>query len=224
MAFQARLAREIGLTDDEAGLFRPLTTPEKVQDFITSMPANLELSGDTCMSVRSALRTNRCHCIEGAFIAACAFLLHGRSALLMDFQAHDDHDHVAAIFRRDGHWGAVSKSNSIWLRWRDPVYRTPRELAMSYFHEYVCGPNKSLRRISRPFDIGAYDPAYWITRESDCWDMANEIDNAPHFPLISASQSRRLRKREALECHADTVKEYDAGGKRLVHAPRGEWW
>ena len=179
MAFDAALARSIGLTREETALFRKLTTPEKIQDFLTGIPINFEPQGDTCQSARMALQNNSCHCIEAAFIAAAALMLHGQPALLMDFQASGDDDHVLALFKQDKHWGAISKSNSIWLRWRDPVYASPRELAMSYFHEYVKEKHKTLRRVSKPFDIGKYDPDYWLTSQENCWAMAQEIDAAP---------------------------------------------
>jgi hypothetical protein len=216
MAFDRGLAREIGLTQKEQAVFARLSSPGKIQDFISDMPSNSEPDGDTCYSVRVALRKNCCHCIEGAFIAACALMLHGSRALLMDFQAEGDDDHVLALFRRGHFWGAISKSNSIWLRWRDPVYRSPRELAMSYFHEYILGPKKSLRRVSRPFDIGGYQPEDWITAEEDCWNMAGEIDRAPHVTLITAAQARRLKLRDRFETYADTIKEFAADGKRKV--------
>ena len=206
--FQTELARVIGLTAKETAIFRGLSSPERIQDFITAMPINHERQGDTCLSARMALRRNCCHCIEGAFIAAAALLLHGERALLLDFQARGDDDHVVALFRRGGTWGAISKSNSIWLRWRDPVYGSPRELAMSYFHEYVNEERKTLRAISRPFDIGRYDPDTWMTAESDCWDMANEIDRSPHVPLISAEQARRLKPRDRFETKAGKLREY----------------
>lgn len=217
MAFDGRLAREIGLTARETAIFRKLASPEKIQDFISDMPSNAEPDGDTCYSVRLALRQNCCHCIEGAFIAACALMLHGAPALLMDFQAEGDDDHVLALFRRGQHWGAISKSNSIWLRWRDPVYRSPRELAMSYFHEYILGPKKSLRRVSRPFDIGAYRPEDWITAEGHCWNMAGEIDRSAHITLITTQQARRLKLRDRFETYADTIKEFAADGKRKLY-------
>jgi len=217
MAFDRGLAREIGLTPKETAIFAKLTSPEKIQDFITGMPSNAEPNGDTCYSVRVALRKNCCHCIEGAFIAACALMLHGSPALLMDFQADGDDDHVLALFRYARCWGAISKSNSIWLRWRDPVYRSPRELAMSYFHEYILGPKKSLRRVSRPFNIGAYRPEDWITSEEDCWNMAGEVDRAPHVAMINAQQARRLKLRDRFETYADTIKEFAADGKRKVY-------
>ena len=205
----------MGLTAVETAIFRQLSTPEKIQDFLTLMPSNAELAGDTCFSARMALRENCCHCIEAAFIAAAALLLHGRPALLMDFQAAGDDDHVLALFRRGRHWGAISKSNSIWLRWREPVYASPRELAMSYFHEYVNGERKTLRRVSRPFDIGAYDPGCWLTAEEGCWDMAAEINTSPHVPLTSAKQARRLKPRDAFEVETGNLREFRDDGQRL---------
>jgi hypothetical protein len=208
MAFNAVLARSIGLTREETTLFRKLTTPEKIQDFLTGIPINFEPQGDTCQSARMALKNNSCHCIEAAFIAAGALLLHGKPALLMDFQASGDDDHVLALFKQDKHWGAISKSNSIWLRWRDPVYASPRELAMSYFHEYVREKHKTLRRVSKPFDIGKYDPDYWLTSQENCWAMAEEIDASPHVDLISKIQARKLKLRDSLETRAGDFKEF----------------
>ena len=220
MAFDKKLARAIGLTAVEQAVFSRLDTPRRIQDYLVAMPSNPELSGETCYSARMALRQNCCHCIEAAFIAAAALLLHGRPALLMDFQAAGDDDHVLALFKEGKHWGAISKSNSIWLRWRDPVYRSPRELAMSYFHEYVKHRRKTLRRVSRPFNIGAYDPACWITSEDHCWDMADEIDAAPHVDLLTAAQARSLRPRESFEVEAGAEQEYQDDGSRLkLRAP-----
>lgn len=208
MAFDAALARSIGLAREETAIFRKLNSPEKIQDFLTEIPINFEPRGDTCQSARMALQNNSCHCIEAAFIAAGALLLHGKPALLMDFQASGDDDHVLALFKRDRHWGAISKSNSIWLRWRDPVYASPRELAMSYFHEYVKEKHKTLRRVSKPFDIGKYDPDYWLTSRENCWAMADEIDASPHVDLISKAQARKLKLRDSLETRAGDFKEF----------------
>ena len=208
MTFQLKLARAIGLTPEEIAIFRRLNTPAKIQDFVSAMPPNFEPGGDTCMSVRASLRANCCHCIEGAFIAACALMLNGERALVMDFQADGDDDHVVALFRRNSGWGAISKSNSIWLRWRDPIYRSPRELAMSYFHEYVRSSHKSLRRISRPFNIGSYRAEDWITSEEQCWAMAGEIDTSPHVTLLTPDQRRGLRPRDAFEVEAGALKQF----------------
>ncbi len=208
MGFNAALAKAIGLTPAESTLFAKLGTPEKIQDFITAMPINFEPEGDTCRSARHAIKANCCHCIEAAFISASALLLHGKPTLLMDFQASGDDDHIITLFKNGKYWGAISKSNSIWLRWRDPVYASPRELAMSYFHEYVKAEKKTLRRVSKPFDIGKYDPDYWVTNDENCWPMALEIDASPHVELITKSQARHLRNREAFERRAGEFKEF----------------
>ena len=208
MGFNTALAKAIGLTSAEWTLFRKLNTPDKIQDYITAMPINFEPQGDTCRSARGAIQANCCHCIEAAFIAASALLMNNQPALLLDFQASGDDDHIITLFKRGKHWGAISKSNSIWLRWRDPVYASPRELAMSYFHEYVNAERKTLRRVSQPFNIGKYDPDCWMTNEENCWSMALELDASPHVDLINGTQARKLRLRDKFETHAGAMKEF----------------
>ena len=122
---------DLGLTADEGRILRTLRTPQRIQEFVIGLRANFEEQGDTLRSVQGVLKHRKAHCIEAAFVAACALWLNGDPPLLMDLTAHKDSDHVIAIFKRRGCWGAISKSNHVWLRWRDPVYRTPRELAMS---------------------------------------------------------------------------------------------
>lgn len=204
-------ARQLGLSRPHASTLAKLTTPEKIQDFILTLPTNFEPEGDTCFSVTTTLREGRAHCIEAAFIAACALWINGEKPLLMDFQSGGgDDDHVVALFRRGRHWGAISKSNHIWLRWRDPIYRSPRELAMSYFHEYVLGPKKTLRTYSRPFDLSRLDPASWVTNPENCFDVAEAVDLSRHFPLITAAQARRLKPRDAMEVRAGKLVEHAA--------------
>jgi len=134
-----RFARreDLGLTRAEFAVLRRLDSPRKIQHLMYRLGQNFELHGDTCRSVREVLRTRTAHCIEGAMLAACAFWIHGEPPLLMDMRAVRDFDHMVAVFRRRGCWGAISKTNGIGLRWRDPVYRSLRELAISYFHEYT---------------------------------------------------------------------------------------
>ena len=193
-----------------------LRTPERVQDFVTALPINFETEGDTCRSVLTAIRRNGAHCIEGAFVAAFALWLAGERPLLMDMQADGDDDHVVTVFRRDGCWGAISKSNHLWLRWRDPIYRSLRELAMSYFHEYLFKDRKTLRRYSRAFDLARLDPARWVTQEDGCWDVAELLDESPHYPLITPAQARRLRRRDRFEVLGGRVTEYAAPDEEAV--------
>ena len=198
----------LGLDAREGSLLRSLATPEQVQQFVTSLPANHEEGGATLYSVRRVLRHGKGHCIEGAFVAACALWLQGRPPLVVDMTAQGDADHVIVVFRRDGCWGAISKTNHAWLRWRDPVYRSLRELIMSYFHEYARKEHKSLRAYSRAIDMRRFPGAQWITNEDDCWEVGAAIDDARHYPVITAAQARRLRPREAFEVKIDGIVEY----------------
>jgi hypothetical protein len=208
VAFNLKLAQKIGLTPKEIGILRRLKSPEAIQDYLTSLPSNPEPDGDTCFSVRGVLKHNCCHCIEAAFVAACALMLHGDLALIMDMTSSGDDDHVLALFKRGKHWGAISKSNHIWLRWRDPIYRSPRELAMSYFHEYVNGNRKTLRTYSAPINIAAINPALWVTNPDDCWAVAEKLSSYRHYPILSRTQARGLRKREAFEVGAGKLVEF----------------
>lgn len=187
-----------------------LSTPQKIQAFVNAIPANHELGGETILSVREVLRQRRAHCIEGAFVAACALWVHGERPLVMHMDcAASDYPHVVALFRRGGAWGAVSKTNGAVLRFRDPVYRSLRELAMSYFHEYSDEHGrKTLRSHSVAFDLRRIDPELWVSRESACSEVNDRLASLRHYPLISASQQRLLTPRDAFEREAAKVVEY----------------
>jgi len=210
-------ALKLGIPRREAMVLARLKTPESIQDYITRLPANHEPDGDTCLSVVQVIRQRRAHCIEGAFVAACALWIHGQKPLLMDMQARGDDDHVVTLFRRDGYWGAISKTNHIWLRWRDPVYRSLRELAMSYFHEYVYGNKKTLRSYSGPIDLRRFDPKLWVTNGEHCWDVGAALDDVRHYPLLTPAQARRLRRRDAMETRAGKLLEYRVAGRSPTH-------
>jgi hypothetical protein len=201
--------QKLGLTRAEAAVLARLRTPEKIQDYISALKNNKELGGDTCLSVREVLRHQHAHCIEGAFVAATALWMHGQPPLLMDMKAKGDDDHVITLFRHRGLWGAISKSNHVWLRWRDPVYRSLRELAMSYLHEYAGDTNrKSLRAYSRPFDLKRQDPALWVTNKESCWDVAWDLDQSRHYTLVTPEQARRMRPHDKIEILAGKLVEY----------------
>jgi hypothetical protein len=146
------------------------------------------------MSVREVLKWNRAHCIEGALIAALAFWFHGERPLLVDLSANDeDNDHIIAVFKINGYWGAISKGNHAYGRYRDPIYRTLRELVMSYFHEYYNPKgNKTLRTYSRPLDLSHYKPEEWITGK-DSWNIASDICGVAHYRFISKQQEKILK-------------------------------
>ena len=200
---------ELGLTKAEFAILRRLSTPQKIQDFVSTLPQNFEPGGETCLSVRSVLAQRRAHCIEGAMLAALALWVHGEPPLLLDLTATRDYDHVVAVFRRAGHWGAISKTNPSVLRYRDPVYRTLRELAMSYFHEYANKRHqKTLRSWAGPFDLRRMDPKLWVTNEKSCWEVGYRLDALRHWPLITTRQAKLLRLRDSVEREAANVRQH----------------
>ncbi|MDP9128712.1 MAG: hypothetical protein M3N08_10705 [Pseudomonadota bacterium] len=204
---------KLGLTPAQAKQLKELKSPQQIQDYINSIPINFEPEGDTCLSATEAIRQRRAHCIEGAFIAACALWMHGRPPLLMDLKAHGDDDHVVALYKHNGFWGAISKSNHVWLRWRDPVYRTLRELALSYFHEYVSRQSKTLWSYSASFDLRRFAPETWISGKESCWAIATALDQARHYPLITAAQARNLRHRDPIEMRAGELVDFRKSGQ-----------
>jgi hypothetical protein len=206
-----RATREdLSLSGREFATLARLSTPQNIQTFINAIPANHELGGETILSVREVLRQRRAHCIEGAFVAACALWIHGEPPLVMHMDcAPSDWPHVVALFRRGGAWGAISKTNGAVLRFRDPVYRTLRELAMSYFHEYSDrSGRKTLRSHSGAFDLRRIDPALWVTHEAACSEAEERLAALRHYPLISARQMRLLSPRDAFEREVAKVVEY----------------
>ena len=144
-----------GLTKKELKLFKSLNIPSKIQDFINKIPVNFEENGDTCLSPRTILKKNKCHCIEAAILAALILRVNNEKPLLVDLEANNkDYDHVITVFKRDGKWGAISKTNHAVLKYREPIYNSIRELVMSYFHEYFDdNGRKNLRSYSLPVDL-----------------------------------------------------------------------
>ena len=208
LAARIRLAQKRGLRLPHARTLAKLATPRAVQDFLARLPQNFEPEGDTARSVEQALTHGEAHCIEGAMIAAFALWLQGHPPLLLDFSAHQDMDHVIAPFRVNGRWGAISKTNYVCLRWRDPVYRSVRELAMSYFHEYAKGPRKTLRSYSQPYDLSKLPVEKWVNNPNDCWEIANRITAARHYEMVSDAEARSLRPRDPVEVASDKITSF----------------
>jgi hypothetical protein len=179
-------------------VFRRLSTPEKIQRFLDDLPYNKERSGATCYSPRMAIARNTAHCMEGALLAAAALRLTGDPPLLVDLEAVRDDDHVLAVFRRHGCWGALAKSNYAGLRFREPVYRTLRELVMSYFEHYFnLKGEKTLRRYSRPVHLERFDPIGWMTTAEDVWAVPTYLTGIAHTPLLTPAMERSLTRVDA---------------------------
>jgi hypothetical protein len=183
----------------ERRLLRSLTTPAKLQQFLDEkIGYNTEPGGDTCYSPRMVLREGVAHCMEGALLAAAALEFLGHPPLLVDMEAVRDSDHVIAVYRARGRWGAVAKSDYSGLRSREPVYKTIRELVMSYFdHYYNKAGEKTLRTYSRPVNLRRFDRIGWATREDCVWEIPNYLCDIPHTAILPpgakiARMDRRL--------------------------------
>jgi hypothetical protein len=186
-----------GLSPAEYKLLKALKRPDRIQRFLDDELAyNLEAGGPTCFSPRVALRRMTAHCMEGALLAAAALRQQGRRALLVDLESVHDDDHVLAVFQEPGGWGAIAKSNYSGLRYRDPVYRTLRELVMSYFpHYFNRRGEKTLRAFSaRPVNLARFDPQGWMISEEPVWYIAEYLCEVAHTRLLTPTQIRRLPK------------------------------
>lgn len=192
-----------------ARVLQKLSTPQKIQNYLDSLQINFDTTGDVC-STKRVIEQGKAQCIEGAMLAAASLAYHGEEPLLLDFQTIDeDEDHVVALFKRSGRWGAMSKTNHAILRFRDPIYASVRELAMSYFHEYyMYDGRKSMRAYSKPFSLKRYDPAFWVMSGKSLEDIAEDLDNAPHIPAVPKNMLRALRRASSIELRLLDVVEW----------------
>ena len=200
----------LGFTPSELKILQGLNTPRKIQDFLERLEINFEKRGETCLSPRMVLKKKRAHCIEGALLAAAALRLHGHKPLIVDLTANDqDEDHVITVFKQHGHWGAISKTNHAVLRYREPVYRTVRELVMSYFHEYFDKQGrKNLRSYSQPVNLARFDKKNWMTSEEDVWYIPEYLVDIPHQKIMSRAQIATLRKADKTELNAGNIIQF----------------
>jgi len=192
-----------GFTPKELRKLRSLKDPHGVQKFLDAMPYHL---ADTSWSPRRVLQENTSHCFEGAMLAAAALRANGYPPLVMDLEAERDTDHVVAIYRIKGHWGAVAKSNYTGCRYREPVYRTLRELALSYFDVYfnLLG-ERTLRTFSRPVDMRRFDHLEWLTTDKPLWFVADYLFTISHTPLLRPGMAKRLHRLDSRSFRAGCV-------------------
>lgn len=198
-----------GFNKKEKILMRKLDTPAKVQDFLNTLKFNFEKDGDTLKSPMLVLRSGSAHCIEGAILGAYILSLHGFLPLILHLKSDkNDFDHVVALFKIGGFWGAISKTNHAVLRYREPVYKNIRELVMSYFHEYFLdNGRKTLKRYSRPLDLSIFEKG-WEIEESDLWGIDEELDKIKHYDIAPRAVLRKLRKADDIEIKAGKIVEF----------------
>jgi hypothetical protein len=183
---------DFGFTRAELRKLRALKTPSAVQRFLDELPYNLSY---TARSPREVLNDRTASCLEGGIFAAAALRMLGFPPLIFDLEAEQDTDHVVAIFKVRGHWGAVAKSNFAGCRYREPVYRSLRELAMSYFNIYFnLRFERTLRRYSRPVNLARFDHRNWMTTEKPVWFIAEHLCEIPHIRLLTSTMEKNLTR------------------------------
>lgn len=177
-------------TAGERALFRRLSSPFKLQLYLNGLKYDPE---PETRSPRWIIREGKANCFEGALLAAAVLAGYGHLPSLVDLRAVNDDDHVIAVFRSDGNWGAVAKSNYTMIRSREPVYRSLRELVMSYFDLYF-NPlgEKTLREYSRPMSLKRFTRDEWMTTGADLSPIGDALDGMKHFRILTARQVRRL--------------------------------
>ena len=179
-----------GLSAEDLRTLRALKTPARIQRFIDALEYQY---ADTAWSPQRVLRERKGHCLEGALLAAAALRLNGHPTLVMDLEGVRDDDHVVALYRENGLWGSIAKSNFAGLRFRAPIYRTLRELALSYFeHYYNLRGERTLRSYSAAVNLERLDGRHWMTSEEDVWCVPELLIAARHYPLFPDKVARAL--------------------------------
>ncbi|HEV8524561.1 MAG TPA: hypothetical protein VGQ71_08680 [Terriglobales bacterium] len=190
-----------GFTPGELRILRSLSTPVKIQQFLDKLPYHINAA--TVWSPRRVLRERTAHCCEGSIFAAAALRANGYPPLVFDLEAYRDTDHVIAIFQERGRWGAIAASNYMGCRYREPVYTSLRELAMSYFEDYFnMAGERTLRTYSRPVNLARFDSINWMTTEEEIWDIPNYLVDIPHIRLLTPEMEKKLTRLDRWSFHA----------------------
>jgi hypothetical protein len=179
-----------GLSPKDLRTLRSLNTPVRIQKFVDALEYQY---ADTAGSPQRVLRERKGHCLEGALLAAAALRVNGHPPLVMDLEAVRDDDHVIALYREHGLWGGIAKSNYAGLRFRAPIYRTLRELALSYFeHYYNPRGERTLRTYAGPVNLARLDRQHWMSSEEDVWCVPELLMAAKHYELFPGKLARSL--------------------------------
>jgi hypothetical protein len=198
-------------TKEEIKLFRRLNSPQKIQDYLNSLRFNFREDG-VFSSPRVIIKNKKADCLEGALFASAVLEFHGHKPLILDLRSAKkpfDYDHIIAVWKQDGCFGAISKTNHAVLRYREPVYKTLRELVMSYFHEYFLDSGKkTLREYSKPLDLNKLNRLNWRTTEENLWEIHEVLDDIKHYPILSLKQVKNLRKADEIEILAGKIVQY----------------
>lgn len=191
------MKKTFGFTKEELAVFSKFKKPADIQKFINSIPYDPDIP---CRSPRYVIKERKAHCFEGALFAAAALRMIGYKPLIVDLRAiWEDDDHVIAVFKQNGHWGSIAKSNYSVLRYREPVYKSIRELAMSSFDFYFTPEGiKTMREYSRPLNLTQFDRQNWMTTEKELGFIAEKLDDIKHHKILTPAMIRNLNPADPL--------------------------
>ncbi len=196
-------------TLNEIKFLKTLSDSDKIQSFLDLIDYNPSYE---CRSPRWVINKSSAHCLEGALFAAAALQFNGHLPLIVDMKAFNDDDHVIAVFKENNHWGAVAKSNFTTLRYREPVYRSLRELIMSYFDFYFnISGDKSLRSYSLPLNLNIFNSRKWTTTDEDLEYIGDRLEKVHHYPVVDSTMIRNLKPASALMLKAGMLGSNEEG-------------
>jgi hypothetical protein len=208
-ALPAHSAAPFAWTRAERTQLRRLSSPLRIQQYLDRLAYRARTPA---VCPRKVLRERCAHCFDGALFAAAALRRLGHPPLLVDLRAVRDDDHVLAIYREGGHYGALAKSNFAGLRFREPIHRTLRELVLTYFEDYFSADGeKTLREYSRPLDLRRFDRLGWMFRDEPLPLIEERLDDLRHHPILSGPMERRLAPVDPRSLRAGLVGSLRAG-------------
>ncbi len=174
----------------ELSVLAGLSSPAKIQAYLDGIPYSAD---PIYRCPRSVIRDRKAHCFDGAIFAAAALRRLGHPPLIVDMLAVNDDDHILALFKQSGHWGAVAKSNFVGLRYREPIHRNLRELILSYFESYYnIARQKTLRSYTLPLDLSVFDAIHWAVCDASMQRIAERLDRMRRIPLITSAMAEAL--------------------------------
>jgi hypothetical protein len=176
---------------EEIDIINSLDTPESVQAYLDQIPYNTEI---TCRSPRRVMRDKKANCMEGAFFAAASLESLGFNPSVVYFYAVRDDGHAITLFRRNGKYGSIAKSNFTGLRYRSPIYKSVREVVLSYFdHHFNILKELTMRKYTQPLYLKQTLFPDWQLREDDLFDISDHFDKLRTYTIITPYEARSLR-------------------------------
>lgn len=210
------------LTSRERAIVLAQRTPVQVQRWLRALPYNWERAGETLRTFRGVVRHGEANCLEAVLAAAAVLDQHGYPPLVLDLESKDRLDHVLCLFRRRGRWGTIGKSRDPGLHGRRPVFRTVRELALSYVDPYVDGSGRIVRY--GVADLDELVRGDWRLGQHNVWEVERKLIRMPHRPLHTSDRRHQRMLRRFLVFKQSAGRRFTPRALRELYGPAVKWW